>query len=1021
MMQVKDHDEGSDTLFIASKYGNITAIEKGGGDQYNTNFFKSLRLQMGATEVTEPYKQHVWTFACIKSLANAISSVPFVVVRETKQKSIASFYDLQLELRSLASEKRHKVTMKEISKRGFEIIKDGELFNTFQNINPVMSKSQLWEATIILYSLYGTCYWVLDNGEGEPIKSVTDWPSHVWPFSPKGWEARVTDDGVLEGWKRKYSFKNRDIEKNYDMFQVLKFYQYNPYDVLQGLGTYDVVKTAAEQDYKAMKYNEALLDNGGEPGGIIKVPGSLKKEQRDQLLAAWEDRHKGPSKAGRTALLMSGAEFDRNPMTPQDMEYQAGRKWNRDETFAAYRVPKQLASVYDDINFATAKIQLRQFWDQTAIPLMVYIEDQINSKLMSKATIAKGHYCMFDLSAVTALREDLETKSKTAQALSTVGIPTADIIDLLDINVKKRSWQAVWWVPMGMVPAGEVPAEETPPEGAAQEPEQTETTQKLTHAISKLQREIEKEKHWNIWVTRVLNPVEKPFQSRMKTFWYDLRKEQLKRWFDGTKSVRSIPNEAELNAILFNNKEWGEKIKKVAKPFLLNSAKLSLELVSDELGLDLIPIADPRIASILMAKENKVTKITQLFWESLRGSIKEGIDANESVGDIASRIKDLFNNAASPSRTMTIARTETAQTASEVRHAAFKIDGVKKHEWSTSQDEKVRSDHVRLGDTGSVSVEHNYMSDLGKGGTLMFPSDMRGPADQVINCIVDENCPIITLNGNKKISEVLIGDFVFTHNRRYRRVVRVRPDSYYTGNIVSFRAFNREIRVTAGHPFKTLANWNRADRLKSGNLVQVSFCATNIEQAEFIEDRMSKFGYCISNKRIPLVLSPNHWKESDEFRASLLDFEIGQKKEADNSACSSHSLISMDGHPVFMSFNSSVGMFVNNTKLDCFFNPFKNRKKSIGDYDSRIRFGKSSRFSDSNTETSVCIGESSNIRKVNGSNHIYNITCYVEINKIFIEKKKDIRVWNFAVKDDESYIANNFVSHNCRCVELPII
>jgi HK97 family phage portal protein len=720
-------DDMNDVLYLANRYGAVHATLKSAYPYQDTGFFRGIRLNMGDTSVTQPYKQHVWTYSCIKAAATAISQVPFILVREEKEsRGRDHISEIIAQIKSCELRDRIKVGREEIKRRGLVPITDGPLYNTIMSVNPMMTRAQLWEATVVLMGLKGSCFWLLHDGKDGPIQNQGEWPAEIWPVSPDGFEA-VKQNGMLTGWKRKLSDGK---DETFKTWQLIRFYFYNPYDLLSGLSPYEVIKDSASQDMKASRFNEAILDNGGEPGGILMVPGDPSATEREKILAAWNDRHRGPGKEGKTALLTNNAKYDRNPRTHADMQFTEGRKWNRDETFAAFRTPKQISSIYEDINYATAQIQLKLYWENALIPQMIYFEDLIQGRLLNKSKDALGVYCIFDLSTVEALREDLKDKASVAQIFNQIGIPTADIIEKLELPFERREWMSQWWAPMSLVPVG-MPGEE--PEEPEPEPA-GETAQQIRKAVKFIDRQIDKDKYWKLYISKVFDPIEEPFRKKIKMYWLKLRKEQLRLWDDYTRSVRALPSPGELNDVLFNDKEWQEKLKRTCMPFYDATAKASVEQVADELGRPVWSVSDPRVQVILKNKANKVTNITHEFWLTLQDSIKQGLEVNETVTEISDRIKQQFNKAASHSRTLTIARTETAQCASEVRNANLKYEGVKKHEWVTAGDEHVRDDHKELGRLDPVQLDHNYMNDLGKPGTLKFPSDMEGPADQVINC-----------------------------------------------------------------------------------------------------------------------------------------------------------------------------------------------------------------------------------------------------------------------------------------------
>lgn len=715
---MNDIDEMS-TIVIANQYTNVREFQ-------DIGFFKSIRLRMDASDIKEPYKQHVWTHACVKSIATAIASVPFIIVKDTKNTTRAkSRVPKMMEgLRQLKSDDRWRIGPEELRADDFEVVDSGPLYDTFADVNPIMTRAQLWEATSIFLSMDGDCYWILRDKDGDPISGPNDWPAQIWPMGQNKVVPYVKDKALL-GWR--WRDDPQDM-KRFELWQVVWFYEFNPYDPLDGLGDYETVEEAAQQDFSASKFNQAFIKNGAEPGGIITVPGGLNEKQREDILRTWNDRHKGPEKEGKSALLTDGAKYDRNPRTHVDMQFLEGRKWNRDETFAGFRVPKIMASIYEDINMATAFAAMKQFWENVVMPRMVYVEDLINSKLMNKPDSA-GFFVMFDLSGLEALRADQEKMSQTAERYSKIGVPTADIIDTMELKFPKRGWQSSWWTGFGQVPISDKDSEDT--ENPAQGKPESDTVRKLRNASASLQTRIDKGKQWLTWLNTVLLPVEKPYQKKIRTFWHELRREQLALWEEATKA---LPSEGELNGILFNRDVWGGKLAEISLPFYEETSKLALEETAGELDTEPWKVDDPRIAKLIQDKANKIRIVTDEFWNALRENILEGMGKSETVTEVSQRIRQQFNNAQKPYATLRIARTEVAQMASMVRHENLKGEGVKKKEWNTAGDSDVREDHVILGTLGPVSLDHNYMTDLGKSGTLRFPSDPDGPTAQVIQC-----------------------------------------------------------------------------------------------------------------------------------------------------------------------------------------------------------------------------------------------------------------------------------------------
>lgn len=725
-------------LYIANKFGATTET-RGAVDNMTGEFFRAIRLNMGDGQIKQPYKEHVWTYSCISAKATAIKNVPFLIVKDAKDNQGRARAQMR-EIRAIPAKYRYQITAEELTKRGFDIIETGPAFDLFSNPNPIMTRAQLWESWIVLMDLFGAAFWILEGGNG--AVSENQFPVEIWPCKPEEFEPKFDDAGNLIKWRR-VPFGRRQ-EKIFDLWQVIWFHRYNPYEELTGLAPYEAVKKAASQDYKAQVFNEAFFDNSADPGGILKVKDFLDPEQSKSMLREWNDKHKGASKGEKTALLQGGAEYDRNPRTHVDMQFLDGRKWNRDETFAAFGTPKMMASIYEDLQLATAQVAEKNFWTNTIVPDLQYIEDLLNGRAMfgnSKIKDIRGAYCLFDLSNVQALRDDLGKKLASAQIACQIGATFNDVNEVLELGFPEYDWGDKWYRPFSLVSddnasasppqvgAGSPPAA---PAAAPAEPPPEEMPMKSAAAI--IVAKADDAQQWDQWIARVFGQ-EKRFQAKIKLYWYDLRTHQLQRLDEFTKALtRKMPIKEELDQILFNDAQWNEQLQKTAKPFIMQAAQSSLDHFAIEIGISPWQITDPRIASVLQEKVIKITGINTRFREQLRQSMIDGIDAGETVTELSQRVRNEFNFAATPSRTLTIARTETAQTASTVRNINMIGEGVKQQQWITAGDEHVRDSHVVFGGAGPQDIGFNFCSLVGEPGELLYPSDMAGPAGEVINC-----------------------------------------------------------------------------------------------------------------------------------------------------------------------------------------------------------------------------------------------------------------------------------------------
>lgn len=275
----------------------------------NLSMRQMLALGLGNTSVTHPYKQSVWVYACVNSIAENLGRVPFKL-------------------------KKDAGTLEP------DTIESGELYDLFQHPNPLMNcQIDLIKATFIFYLLRGEAFWILERD------NITQIPKEIWTFDPIRFEP-VFDKGtsMLVGWKYK-GLK----EVYFSVNEIIHFKMFNPYDDLRGLSPLEAAKLSVDQNYQAGIYNKAFFDNGATVGGYISVPEELSDESFNRLVKQFEDRHKGAGKAHKVAVVEGGGKFTPARMTQKDMEFIDGKKLTKDEILAIYKVNKVVLGDYSEI------------------------------------------------------------------------------------------------------------------------------------------------------------------------------------------------------------------------------------------------------------------------------------------------------------------------------------------------------------------------------------------------------------------------------------------------------------------------------------------------------------------------------------------------------------------------------------------------------------------------------------------------------------------------------------------------
>lgn len=359
----------------------------------------------------------------------------------------------------------------------------------------------------------------------------------------------------------------------------------------------------------------------------------------------------------------------------------------------------------------------------------------------------------FDIAQIESLRDNLDVKATTAQRLIQLGYPLNLVNDRLQLGMPSVTWgdeppQQAGMFPPGSEAAPSIPGSEGSPNngdpfqlvnpmaapaapGAAKNPFQLTLAapQGYAHtrqtprggraaAARRLQRE-------------VMEPMENAFRGKFRRYLMEYRAEALRLFRSASRSADDIQTRApviDIEGALPNEKEWADRARSMHHVLYVTAGEKAIESAKVELGGKFkFDEADPRVLDAIARREEiMATSVSRTIRQRLAREIEAGVKANETIGQIADRIRTSFNAFSGP-RALMVARTEMANTVNQVRNQVFEEEGIEQHEWMTANDEAVRESHRQ------VNGEIRKIGEPFSNG-LMFPGDPSGAAEEVINC-----------------------------------------------------------------------------------------------------------------------------------------------------------------------------------------------------------------------------------------------------------------------------------------------
>jgi len=664
----------------------------------------------------------------------------------------------------------------------------------FEAPNPLLSSSKFLKTLTQQWALWGESYLILLKetrverpgsqgsqvvmkpvervGGGEGMLAEVEEPDEVWPVAGHLVEEVVDKEkGPLP---YKYRVHTGNGVEEFPAHAVVQIADANPHSVLRGVGPMTAALRDTAKAYQVDRYDEALLSNGGTPGGTLSVEGRLSDTELRAVRGAWREAHERPDSHRKTAILPNGTKYTPHGFTPHEMEFSGFREWLRQTIMATFGVTKPILGITDDVNMSNAREAYRVFWETTITPLVRFFEDELNFKLYRRVRGWREFSWSLNLDGVAALREDIDAKVERTIKLYKDGHRTfaeAAMLAGWDLGEQQLQGADERWIQTNLLPpdlAAEGPPEPpAPAEGDDDEPDADEPDdddeqdaepadteddddedRSVRDAEPDEERDALLDRYWRSHdgylrgrEARFQRAVFGQFRAFFRTVEQRLEKvaEQARTAPDTTQ--RYVVTEAELERLLdYNLETWNEAMAAAVDPEWVSTMVTSAERLQFEIGGGgtLLAGTDPVVLDFLRTKH---VQIAEGWTSSLAKSLQKKMVATlatapanvsslaKAIAEVLDELKDDVSTMVGQSgrRAMMIARTEVTAASSFARTQQMQEDGIDEHTWLSSRDAQVREHHVDL-DGRTVTVGQPF------GYSLRYPGDNFGAAKDVIQC-----------------------------------------------------------------------------------------------------------------------------------------------------------------------------------------------------------------------------------------------------------------------------------------------
>ena len=238
-----------------------------------------------------------------------------------------------------------------------------------------------WEMKFLLgvhLVMVGKAYLFLDG-----VTSENDKPTGLYPLLPQFVKPIMgeTVQDLIKGYEYTLRPEKKQI---YSPAQVLCVRQPSPLKPFDGLGVVAGIPGWVDSDNYATEFNRKFFENYAMVGGYLESSNYSSPEMLDYMAKKFEELHAGSKNAYKTVAMPEGTKFTPAQRTQQEMDFTNSSKDMRDKIMAAFRVPKSVLGLTEDVNRANAEATDYIFATRTIKPKLDLITEFFNIYLVPR-------------------------------------------------------------------------------------------------------------------------------------------------------------------------------------------------------------------------------------------------------------------------------------------------------------------------------------------------------------------------------------------------------------------------------------------------------------------------------------------------------------------------------------------------------------------------------------------------------------------------------------------------------------
>lgn len=363
----------------------------------------------GVTVTETNALQSMAVLACVRMLSETIASLPLHTYRRLpKGKERATTLPIYSVLHDLANEE--------------------------------MTSFDWREAQMANLLLRGNAYSYIDWSQRGTVRGL-------WPLRSDQVTVERKSDGLL--WYRWQPQSAPVIE--FPRWQILHTH-FLSLDGVVGLSPIGMARESIGLGIAAEGFGARFFGNDTTTGVVLEHPKTLSDAAQKRLVAQFEGRHKGFTRAHRVAVFEEGMKASRIGIPPEDAQFLETRKFQVTEIARLYRVPPHMIADLDRATFSNIEHQGIDFVVHSLRPWLVRLEQAMARDLLSESERSTYY---FEFLVDGLLRGDTQSRYSAYAVGRQWGWLSADEVrERENMNPLPDGKGEEYLNPLNMIPAG---------------------------------------------------------------------------------------------------------------------------------------------------------------------------------------------------------------------------------------------------------------------------------------------------------------------------------------------------------------------------------------------------------------------------------------------------------------------------------------------------------------------------------------------------------------------------------------